>query len=450
MRKEFSMLQSSPTVGFISLGCPKNLVDSERILTQIRAEGYTLSAQYESSDLVIINTCGFIESAVEESLESIGEALAENGRVIVTGCLGARAEQIRERFPEVLAISGAHAYAEVMTALHHHLPPPHHPAGLVAPGEVRLTPRHYAYLKIAEGCSHRCSFCIIPQLRGDLVSRPLDEILLQAERLAADGVRELLVVSQDTAAYGQDLRHRPAIWQGRPLRTRLLDLATALAELGIWIRLHYLYPYKVLDELLPLMAEGAILPYLDIPLQHVQPQILRAMGRPAAAEQMLERIARWRQICPDLTLRSSFIVGFPGERDEDFAALLAFLDAAQLDRVGCFCYSNINGAAAQQFADQLPESLKQERQQQLMERQQQISFQRLQRRVGQRLLVLVDEVHAQHLITRSAAEAPEVDGVVVVNGSWELEPGDLIEVEVVGHDHHDLFAEVADPADEEE
>jgi ribosomal protein S12 methylthiotransferase len=431
----------SPRIGFVSLGCPKNLVDSERILTQLRAEGYGISPSYEGADLVIVNTCGFIDAAVQESLEAIGEALRENGRVIVTGCLGVRDETVRRVHPNVLAITGPHAYEEVMGAVHAAVPPPHDPyTTLVPPSGVRLTPRHYAYLKISEGCSHRCTFCIIPQLRGDLVSRPVGEVLQEAENLVQAGVRELLVVSQDTGAYGQDLRFGTGFWGGRPLKTRLPELAAALGEFGIWVRLHYLYPYPNIDELLPLMAEGRILPYLDVPLQHSNPRVLRAMQRPAAAERMLERIERWRGLCPEVTLRSTFIVGFPGESEAEFEELLQFLRAAQLDRVGCFAYSPVAGAAANQLPDPVPEAVKEERRARFMALQAEISAERLQRKVGQRMVVLVDEVGPEAVIARSEADAPEIDGQVIVPGAWELEPGDFIEVEVTAAGEHDLYA----------
>lgn len=432
----------SPQIGFVSLGCPKNLVDSERILTQLRAEGYGISASYEGADLVIVNTCGFIEAAVQESLEAVGEAMRENGRVIVTGCLGVRDAEVRRVHPNVLAITGPHAYEQVMGAVHAAVPPPHDPyTTLVPPSGVRLTPRHYAYLKISEGCSHRCTFCIIPQLRGDLVSRPVGEVLQEAQNLVQAGVRELLVVSQDTGAYGQDLRFGTGFWGGRLLKTRLPELATALGELGVWVRLHYLYPYPGIDELLPLMAEGRILPYLDVPLQHSNSRVLRAMQRPAAAERMLERIEQWRTLCPQVTLRSTFIVGFPGETEKEFEELLGFLRAARLDRVGCFAYSPVAGAAANELPNPVPDSVKEERLARFMELQAEISAERLQRKVGQRMVVLVDEVRPEAVIARSEADAPEIDGQVIVAGAWELEPGDFIEVEITAAGEHDLHAQ---------
>jgi len=436
-------MSTQAKVGFVSLGCPKNLVDSERILTQLRAEGYALSPSYEDADLVIVNTCGFIDAAVEESLDAIGEAIDANGRVIVTGCLGKREEDIRKVHPSVLAVTGAHAYEEVMEAVHAHQPPPHDPfIDLLPPQGVKLTPRHYAYLKISEGCNHRCSFCIIPGMRGDLVSRPIGEVLSEAERLVESGVRELLVVSQDTSAYGVDLKYRMDIHNGKPLDTRLRTLARELGQLPAWTRLHYVYPYPNVDDLVPLMAEGLILPYLDMPLQHGSQKILRAMKRPAATEKVLERIARWRETCPELTLRSTFIVGFPGETEDDFDQLLEFIQEARLDRVGCFAYSPVEGAAANDLPDPVPEALKQDRLQRFMEIQAEISRDKLATQVGNRMLVLVDEVNENNLVARGPGDAPEVDGQVIIDGAWEdIVPGDFIEVEVTGYDEHDLFAE---------
>ena len=430
-----------PKIGFVSLGCPKATVDSERILTQLRAEGYAMSPDYAGADLVIVNTCGFIDAAVEESLEAIGEALAENGRVVVTGCLGAREELVRGAHPRVLAVTGPQALDAVMAAVHAELPAPHDPfLSLIPPQGVRLTPRHFAYLKISEGCNHRCSFCIIPSLRGDLQSRPLGEVLTEAERLVESGVRELLVIAQDLSAYGLDLRYRPDFWKGRPLRTDLTNLAGALGELPAWVRLHYVYPYPHVDELIPLMAEGAILPYLDMPLQHGSRRVLKAMGRPAATERVLERLEGWRARCPELVLRSTFIVGFPGETEAEFEELLDFIRAARLDRVGCFPYSPVEGAAANALPDPVPEPVKEERLARFMEVQAEISRAKLAARVGQRLTVLVDEVEGDELIARSYGEAPEIDGVVIIPGAWELDPADFIEVEVTDSGDHDLWA----------
>lgn len=432
----------SATVGFVSLGCPKNLVDSERILTQLRAEGYRIAASYEAADLVVVNTCGFIDSAVEESLQAIGEALEENGKVIVTGCLGVREKEIRRLHPAVLAITGPHEYAAVMSAVHRFAPPLHDPfTSLVPPQGIKLTPRHYAYLKISEGCNHSCTFCIIPSLRGELVSRPVGEVMREAETLAAAGVKELLVVSQDTSAYGLDLNYRKEFWGSGLLKSRLPELADALGSLGIWVRLHYVYPYPSVDELIPLMAGERILPYLDMPLQHGSESILRSMRRPAATEKVLERIARWRKICPELTLRSTFIVGFPGESETDFELLLDFLRAADLDRVGCFCYSPIDGAAANSLPDQVAETVKQERLERFMSLQAEISRRRLAAKVGRDILVMVDAVEENRVIARSAADAPEIDGCVIVEGAWDLDPGDFIRVRVTAADEHDLFAQ---------
>ncbi len=439
---------SIPSVGFISLGCPKALVDSERILTELRAEGYRISPSYEGADLVVVNTCGFIDAAVEESLEAIGEALAENGKVIVTGCLGAKGALVSDRFPELLAVTGPHATREVLEAVHRHLPPAQDPFTRLIPAQgVKLTPAHYAYLKVSEGCNHRCSFCIIPALRGDLVSRPIGDVLDEAQTLVDAGVRELLVISQDTSAYGVDLKYRRVFWRGRPLKTRFFDLADALGELGVWIRLHYVYPYPHVDAVLPLMAEGKLLPYLDIPFQHASAPILRAMQRPAHAEDTLARIEAWRGICPDLTLRSTFIVGFPGETEADFRRLLDFLDEAQLDRVGCFTYSPVEGAAANALADAVPEPLKQERLERFMEKQAAISAGKLRARVGRRIEVLVDDVEDAAVIARSRGDAPEIDGQVIIDTQMPLEPGDLLEVIVSGSDDHDLFARVPGEAD---
>ena len=434
-------MTASPRIGFISLGCPKALVDAEQIVTRLRAEGYVITDRYEDAELVVVNTCGFIDEAVDESLEAIGEALDENGRVIVTGCLGARGEIVQQAHPNVLAVTGPHALDEVMQAVHAHLPRPHDPyTDLVPPAGLKLTPRHYAYLKISEGCNHRCSFCIIPQLRGDLVSRPIGEVMQEAENLVAGGVRELLVISQDTSAYGVDVKYRPDFWRGRPLRTRMTDLAAALGDLGVWVRLHYVYPYPHVDEVIPLMAEGRILPYLDVPLQHASPRILKAMKRPGDIEQTLRRIEHWRETCPELTLRSTFIVGFPGETEADFEELLQFLAAARLDRVGAFAYSPVAGAPANALPDPVPEDVKQERLARFMDLQAQISAEKLQQRIGQRVTVLIDGRDEQGLLlARSAGEAPEIDGVVILDRmTGEPAAGEFVEVEIVSATDHDL------------
>lgn len=431
----------TPKIGMVSLGCPKASSDSERILTQLRAEGYQISGSYQDADLVVVNTCGFIDDAVQESLDAIGEALAENGKVIVTGCLGAKGSVVRDTHPNVLAVTGPHALDQVMEAVHAHLPKPHDPfSDLVPPQGIRLTPRHYAYLKISEGCNHRCSFCIIPSLRGDLVSRPVGEVMQEAETLVNAGVKELLVISQDTSAYGVDLKYRTGFWQGRPLKTRITELARALGELEVWVRLHYIYPYPHVDEVIPLMTEGWVLPYLDIPFQHASPRILKAMKRPGDIEGALARIARWRDICPQLALRSTFIVGFPGETEADFQALLNFIEEAQLDRVGAFAYSAVAGAAANALPDAVPEPLKQERLARFMEAQARISAAKLQQKIGDTLLVLVDQVDEENAIGRSQADAPEIDGVVHLEGGAGLLPGDWVEVEITGADAHDLYA----------
>ncbi|MBW9260778.1 MAG: 30S ribosomal protein S12 methylthiotransferase RimO [Candidatus Thiodiazotropha sp. (ex. Lucinisca nassula)] len=437
-----AMPNSGKNIGFVSLGCPKNLVDSERILSRLRAEGYDLIGSYEEADLVIVNTCGFIDSAVEESLEAIGEALQENGKVIVTGCLGKDESRIRNAYPKVLAVTGPHAYEEVVEAVHDQMPAPHDPfTSLLPPEGIKLTPRHYAYLKISEGCNHSCSFCIIPDLRGPLVSRPFGDVMLEAERLVESGVRELLVVSQDTSAYGVDMKYRPDFWQGRPVSSRLKDLAAAMGELQAWVRMHYVYPYPHVDDLIPLMADGHILPYLDMPLQHGNLRVLKQMRRPAATEKVLSRIARWRRSCPDLTLRSTFIVGFPGETEAEFEDLLAFLQEAQLDRVGCFAYSPVDGAAANQLPGALPLEVREERQARFMQVQAEISRQRLQAKVGREMVVLIDEVNQKQVIARSSADAPEIDGRVFIPGGWELEPGDFIKVKITAATAHDLQAE---------
>ncbi|NKN33692.1 30S ribosomal protein S12 methylthiotransferase RimO [Marichromatium bheemlicum] len=438
---------AAPTVGFVSLGCPKATVDSELILTRLRAEGYRVVHDYADAELVIINTCAFIDAAERESLEVIGEALEENDRVVVTGCLGARAERIRAVHPEVLAITGPHALEEVMAVVHDELPAPHDPfTSLVPPQGIRLTPRHFAYLKISEGCDHRCTFCIIPSLRGDLVSRGIGEVLGEAERLVEAGVRELLVVAQDTSAYGRDLKYAPGFHGGRPLRTDITSLARELGQLPAWTRLHYVYPYPQVDELIPLMAEGLILPYLDMPLQHGNPRVLRAMRRPAATERVLERLARWRAQCPELVLRSTFIVGFPGETEAEFESLLDFLREAELDRVGCFPYSPVEGAAANDLAGAVPAEEREARRERFMEVQAEISRAKLAARVGERMTVLVDAVHEDEVVARSYGDAPEIDGNVLVPGAWEIDPGDFIEVEITASGEHDLWARPIDPA----
>lgn len=439
-------MSSPPKVGFVSLGCPKALVDSERILTQLRTDGYDVVPDYDSADIVVVNTCGFIDSAVAESMDAIGEALNENGKVIVTGCLGVKAEEIKAQYPKVLAVTGPQAYEEVVGAVHRHVPNTivHDPfVDLVPPQGIKLTPRHYAYLKISEGCNHRCSFCIIPSMRGNLVSREIGDVLEEAQRLKDAGVRELLIISQDTSAYGVDIKYRTSFWNGRPIKTRMKELCEALGELGIWVRLHYVYPYPHVDNIIPLMAEGKILPYLDIPFQHASPKILKSMKRPAASENNLTRIKAWREICPELTIRSTFIAGFPGETDDDFEQLIEFLHEAQLDRVGCFAYSPVEGAKANELDNQVPEEIKQERLQRFMETQAEISAQRLQAKVGTRQVVLIDEVDGDKAIARSTADAPEIDGLVHFDvDDYEIEAGDFIEVDVVRADQHDLFGKI--------
>jgi ribosomal protein S12 methylthiotransferase len=431
-----------PRVGFVSLGCPKATVDSELILTRLRAEGYLISGSYQDADLVVVNTCGFIDSAVEESLDAIGEALAENGKVIVTGCLGAKGDVVKRAHPSVLAVTGPHATEAVMEAVHLHLPKPHDPYMDLVPAQgIRLTPKHYAYVKISEGCNHRCTFCIIPSMRGDLVSRPVGDVMEEARRLVNAGVKELLVISQDTSAYGVDVKYRTGFWGGKPLKSRMTELATAMGELGAWVRLHYVYPYPHVDEIIPLMAQRKILPYLDIPFQHASQRILKLMKRPASSENVLSRIKQWREICPDITLRSTFIVGFPGETEEEFEELLAFLEEAQLDRVGAFAYSPVEGAKANEFPDHIPPELQQERLARLMLLQEEISEQLLKRKIGKKITVLVDEVDEQGAIARSSADAPEIDGVVYISGSQELNVGDFVEVTVTDSDAHDLWAE---------
>jgi ribosomal protein S12 methylthiotransferase len=447
------MSATAPKVGFVSLGCPKALVDSERILTQLRVEGYEVVPSYGAADVVVVNTCGFIDSAVAESLDAIGEAIAENGKVIVTGCLGKRAELIREAHPGVLSISGPQDYGSVMAAVHQALPPRRDPfLDLLPDTGVKLTPKHYAYLKISEGCNHRCSFCIIPSMRGDLVSRPVDEVLREAEKLVRGGVRELLVVSQDTSAYGVDLRYAEGTWRGRQYATRMKALCEGLSELGAWTRLHYVYPYPHVDEVIPLMAEGKLLPYLDIPFQHASPRILKLMKRPGAVDKTLERIQRWRAMCPEITVRSTFIVGFPGETDAEFEQLLDFLDEAELDRVGAFAYSPVDGAAANALPDPVPEEVKQERLARFMALQAEISADKLERKVGSVQRVIVDAIDGELAICRSRADAPEIDGLVQVQDGAEagLRPGDFADVRIMGADEHDLFGLVGDldPVDE--
>jgi len=437
----------SGKVGFISLGCPKALVDSERILTQLRLEGYQVSASYQNADVVVVNTCGFLDSAKQESLDAIGEAMAENGRVIVTGCMGGDEQAIRKVHPDVLAVSGPHQYEAVVGAVHQHVPPPadHNPyVDLVPKQGIKLTPRHYSYLKISEGCNHRCSFCIIPSLRGDLVSRPIGEVMDEAERLVNAGTKELLVISQDTSAYGVDIKFRTGFWQGKPIKTHMQQLCEALGELGVWVRLHYVYPYPHVDNLIPLMSEGRILPYLDIPFQHAHPDVLKAMKRPANEEKVLERIHRWRDQCPDLSLRSTFIVGFPGETEQQFAYLLDWLKEAQLDRVGCFKYEAVDGAPANALPGAVPEAIKQHRWERFMEAQQAISTARLQNKVGRTLPVLIDEVDEEGAIGRSTADAPEIDGNVFLNGEQTLQPGDLVNATIEQSDEYDLWGELAD------
>ncbi|AWV44341.1 30S ribosomal protein S12 methylthiotransferase RimO [Hafnia alvei] len=434
-----------PRIGFVSLGCPKNLVDSERILTELRTEGYDVVPRYDDAELVIVNTCGFIDSAVQESLEAIGEALNENGKVIVTGCLGAKENQIREVHPKVLEITGPHSYEAVLEHVHQYVPKPtHNPFTSLVPEQgVKLTPKHYAYLKISEGCNHRCTFCIIPSMRGDLDSRPIGSVLDEAKRLVDAGVKELLVISQDTSAYGVDVKHRTGFWNGQPVKTSMIGLCEQLSTLGVWIRLHYVYPYPHVDDVIPLMAEGKVLPYLDIPLQHASPKILKLMKRPGAVERTLERIKRWREICPQLTLRSTFIVGFPGETEEDFQMLLDFLSEAKLDRVGCFKFSPVEGATANELADQVPEEVKEERFHRFMQLQQQISAQRLKDKIGLTLPVIIDEVDEEGAIGRSMADAPEIDGAVYLNGETTLKIGDVVNVTIENVDEYDMWGSVS-------
>jgi len=437
------MSKTSPTVGIVSLGCPKALVDSERILTQLRAEGYEISGSYDGADVVIVNTCGFLDSARQESLDAIGEAISANGKVIVTGCLGAEGNLIRDRHPKVLAVTGPQQYESVVQAVHQAVPPMHDPyVDLVPPQGIKLTPRHYAYLKISEGCNNRCSFCIIPKLRGDLVSRPIRDVLYEAERLVASGVRELLVISQDTSAYGVDLKYATSLYRGQKVPARFLDLARELGKLGAWVRLHYVYPYPHVDQVIPLMAEGTVLPYLDIPFQHASPSVLKAMRRPAAQEKTLERIRRWREQCPDLTLRSTFIVGFPGETDEDFEMLLAWLDEAQLDRVGCFKYEPVSGAASNAIEPWVDEEVVDQRWHQFMERSQRISAARLQRKIGRTIPVLIDEVSKSGIVGRSKGDAPEIDGTVQLAPSRGVRVGDIVDAKIDSASDYDLHGAV--------
>ncbi|GJA55859.1 ribosomal protein S12 methylthiotransferase RimO [Aeromonas caviae] len=441
-----SNTKQAPKVGFVSLGCPKNLVDSERILTQLRTEGYDVVPSYDDAELVVVNTCGFIDSAVQESLEAIGEALAENGKVIVTGCLGAKENQIREIHPKVLEITGPHAYEEVLGHVHKYVEKPtHNPFTSLVPAHgVKLTPRHYAYLKISEGCNHRCTFCIIPSMRGDLVSRPIGEVLAEAKRLKEAGVKEILVISQDTSAYGVDVKHRTGFYDGMPVKTSMVALCEELAKLGMWVRLHYVYPYPHVDDVIPLMRDGKVLPYLDIPLQHASPRILKLMKRPGSVERTLERIQKWREICPEITLRSTFIVGFPGETEEEFQMLLDFIDKAELDRVGCFKYSPVEGAKANELPDPVPAEVQEERFQRFMELQQQVSIRKLARKVGKEMLVLIDEVDEEGATGRSAADAPEIDGLVYLNGETGLKPGDMVKVRIDEADEYDLWASLVE------
>lgn len=435
---------TNPKVGFVSLGCPKALVDSERILTQLRMEGYDVVGSYEDADVVVVNTCGFIDTAKAESLDAIGEAIAANGRVIVTGCMGVEESVIRDVHPSVMAVTGPQQYEQVVNAVHEVVPPraDHNPLiDLVPPQGIKLTPRHYAYLKISEGCNHSCSFCIIPSMRGKLVSRPIGDVLGEAERLAKAGVKELLVISQDTSAYGVDIKYRTGFWNGRPVKSRMTEMCEALSELGIWVRLHYVYPYPHVDELIPLMAQGKILPYLDIPFQHASPKVLKAMKRPAFEDKTLARIKKWREICPELTIRSTFIVGFPGETEEDFQYLLDWLTEAQLDRVGCFKYSAVDGAPANLLADSVPEEIKEERWERFMAHQQIISSARLQQKIGSVIQVVIDEVDEDGPIGRSMADAPEIDGNVYIDTEQDLLPGDMITVRVTDADEYDLWAE---------
>ncbi|MBB1489206.1 30S ribosomal protein S12 methylthiotransferase RimO [Oceanospirillum sediminis] len=441
------MSAEDPKVGFVSLGCPKALVDSERILTQLRTEGYEISSTYDGADLVVVNTCGFIDSAKAESLQAIQEALEENGKVIVTGCMGADESEIREIHPDVLSVSGPQQYEQVVGAVHEYLPPKkdHDPfVDLVPPQGIKLTPRHYSYLKISEGCNHRCTFCIIPSLRGDLDSRPVGNVMDEAQRLVDAGVKELLVVSQDTSAYGVDLKYKLGFWQGRPMKTRLKELCQALGELGVWVRLHYVYPYPSVDDIIPLMAEGLVVPYLDVPLQHAHPEVLKMMKRPGAIDKTLERINKWREICPDIVIRSTFIVGFPGETEEHFEYLLDFLRKARLDRVGCFTYSPVDGAPANDLPGAVPEEVKEERLARFMEVQAQISAEKLQEKIGKEMDVIIDLVGADGSIGRTKGDAPEIDGEVHLLDQTDFQPGDVVRVRITDADEHDLWAETID------
>jgi ribosomal protein S12 methylthiotransferase len=436
-------LKPAPRVGFVSLGCPKALVDSERIITNLRSEGYDIAPDYQGADIVVVNTCGFIESAVNESLDAIGEALAENGRVIVTGCLGAKKEVILEKHPQVLEVTGPHAYEEVMRAVHKHLPPSTDPFTSLVPAQgIKLTPKHYAYLKISEGCNHTCTFCIIPSMRGKLKSRMIDEVLTEAHKLKQAGVKEILIISQDTSAYGIDTKYEERTWQQESLKTKFFDLCKALSEFGIWVRLHYVYPYPHVDEIVQFMKEGALLPYLDIPFQHANPRILKLMKRPASSENNLERIKAWRAVCPDLTIRSTFIVGFPGETEAEFEELLDFLRSAQLDRVGCFKYSPVEGAKANDLPDPVPEEVKETRYHRFMEVQSEISAARLAMKIGKTMQVLVDEIREDAAIARSSSDAPEIDGLVFIDNAAHLKPGQFVQVKIIDADEYDLFAEL--------
>ena len=432
---------NQPKIGFISLGCPKAGSDTEKVLSQVRSEGYDIANNYQDAGLVIVNTCGFIDSAIEESLDAIDEAVRENGNVIVMGCLGEKTHIIEARFNNLIAITGSEAFSEVMDAVHQHIPKPHDPyTDLVPPQGVRLTPNHYSYIKISEGCNHKCSFCIIPSMRGKLVSRPIGDVMKEAENLVASGVSELLIISQDTSAYGVDIKYRTGFWDGKPIKSNLYNLAKNLGELGVWIRLHYVYPYPHVDKIISLMADGKVLPYIDVPFQHANYEVLKRMKRPANAENNLERILGWRKICPEITIRSTFIVGFPGETESQFMDLLQFIEAAQLDRVGCFKYSNVDGATANSLSGNIHEDIKQERYNRLMELQAKISFKKLKNKIGSIQTVLVDEVNSSHAIARSYSNAPDIDGCVYLENSEGLQPGDMLDVEINRAEDYDLFA----------